>query len=83
MAVGWGGGGRGARHRTFLFTMRVSPRNFLPLLICHDCGTCLEIPVPIYRIVDLTTTATNKIGRSIPAPGKVPLRPPAKLPANP
>jgi len=54
--------------RTFSFTMCVSPRNFLPLLICHDCKLALDMGVPIYGIVVLTTTATDKIGRSIPAP---------------
>ena len=30
----------------------------------------LEMGVPIYAILGLTTTATDKIGRSVPAPGK-------------
>ena len=44
----------------------------------QGCGTqiimtaqlALDMGVPIYSILGLTTTATDKIGRSVPAPGK-------------
>lgn len=35
-----------------------------------DAQLALDMGVPIYGIVALTTTASDKIGRSVPAPGK-------------
>ncbi|KAF2280046.1 uncharacterized protein EI97DRAFT_108781 [Westerdykella ornata] len=38
--------------------------------VLMDARLALDMGVPIYGIVALTTTATDKIGRSVPAPGK-------------
>ena len=39
-----------------------------------DAALALEMGVPIYGIVGLTNTASDKVGRSVPAPGRGPWR---------
>ncbi|KAF0696429.1 hypothetical protein As57867_012762, partial [Aphanomyces stellatus] len=38
--------------------------------ILMDAALAIEMGVPIYAIVGMTNTATDKIGRSVPAPGQ-------------
>ncbi|KAF2097561.1 fatty acid synthase-like protein [Rhizodiscina lignyota] len=40
------------------------------LQVIMDARLALDMGVPIYGIIGLTATATDKIGRSVPAPGK-------------
>ncbi|KAJ1518159.1 3-oxoacyl-[acyl-carrier-protein] synthase [Coelomomyces lativittatus] len=55
--------------------------------ILMNASIAIEMGVPIYGIVALTNTATDKVGRSVPAPGKgvlttarqIPQRFPSKL----
>jgi fatty acid synthase subunit alpha len=38
--------------------------------VIMDAKLALDMGVPIYGVIGFTTTATDKIGRSVPAPGK-------------